>query len=89
MVNSYTPIFVNGEFWRTLTTAEAERAERCQLILGVVERTPASNWPNNIRTEWARCKQVVFQKMDDPYEYLYLNDDDIYIEEGGIWLKPQ
>jgi hypothetical protein len=77
------PVFINGEYWLNTNLIE----DYITLNIMSEELTKPSETCHAGYRIPRRMKQVTLRLMDDPILYAYLNDDDVYIDSGRIWLK--
>jgi len=77
------PVFINGEYWKDMkfnsdTPTYLYVFSRSKVVLTEL---------NTVRILDGKVKQVHLRFMDEPVFYLYLNDDEVYIENENLWLK--
>jgi hypothetical protein len=77
------PVFINGEYWKDMKFNNST-----PMYLKIFSRSKAVLTEfNTVRILDGKVKQVHLRFMDEPVFYLYLNDDEVYIENGNLWLK--
>jgi hypothetical protein len=92
------PFFVNGQYWKTVSVGESiirqghmEYAVMTELRCAVMsdEMPAAMAKMKYVRFQLVECGEQKYNMVARWHQGFWLVDDDIYIEDGNIYMKEK